>query len=473
MTMRFTTKAIALALTVAASTPVWAQSSDPFQDPNFATSYEALSEVIALVDARNYDAAFEMVAPIAEAGDPVAQNLLGEIFRDRPQDADNRAPALKMFLRAAAQEYGKGYFNAAQLWLDAAPGVRYDPVAAMSAFEAGAALGYQPAHEELVWHLFNGVDEVYDAAKGIAFAKSGVEAFPNSAPLLVQLGDSYYYGLGQPEDHAASLPLYERAARLGDMYAQYRAGFQYYNGLGTELNDTNARLLFEQAAAQEDGKSYGMLAQIHYRGYGVPVDHDRAIAYAMKGDDLGSSRAAFYLGESYRYGRGSEVEPDLARSAYTRAHDRGWTYGLMRLGDMAYFGEGEPQDFAKSFRIFEQVLAEDPDEEDAAYSIGYMLMRGEGTDVDLAAATRYIEAAVSMGHGDAMGEAIQLYGRDDRFQGPQSDVVRALAHCVHATLDGWMDELNPDSVVLRVCADVGRIATDAQRSEAKVLAGTL
>ncbi|MGJ8610580.1 MAG: tetratricopeptide repeat protein [Octadecabacter sp.] len=451
---------------------VAAQHNDAPTDPAFAAAYAEVGDARSLVLENNYDAARAIVAPLAEAGNPVAQNLLGIILEHADDDSASFLPALDAYAQAMAQGYGKAFYNAAMIYGDGGVDVPVDLPKMMQTYRDGADIGYAPAHEEWVWHLLFGDDAIADHAAGFVQALAGVERYPESARLRTLLADAYYYGLGTPQDYVAALDQYVIAADLGDENGQFSAGFQYFYGEGTPVDDTRARIYFEQAADQDYGWAYGYLAHIYFVGYSVTPDYDRAFAYAQLGDGRDDGQAAYFLGEAYRTGEGTAQDLAAAQAAFVRSRDAGYAWALLKLGDMAYFGQGEPENFAKAFDLFEQAIVADPNAEDGYYSLGYMVMYGEGVDADYGRAAQLLEQAIALGHIDAVIEAIFLYGSRD-FAGSHSDTLRAHALCLHSMDAGYLTGVGDEQDIMAICTDVETTLTDAQKLQARMMADAL
>lgn len=88
---------------------------------------------------------------------------------------------------------------------------------------------------------------------------------------------SYEHGEGVARDPARAVALYCKAARLGDIEAQYNLGWMYANGRGVARDDATAAHFFALAAKQGDRLSQRLLRQVG-EPQGEPpaclVDHD-------------------------------------------------------------------------------------------------------------------------------------------------------------------------------------------------------
>lgn len=80
---------------------------------------------------------------------------------------------------------------------------------------------------------------------------------------------SYYYKRGQQaykrQDYHQSFVNTLRAAKMGDIQAQYATGYMYFYGIGTRQSDYLAAVWFKSAADVGDPKAIAALKQIRAR----------------------------------------------------------------------------------------------------------------------------------------------------------------------------------------------------------------
>ncbi len=518
---------LALFLTSALIVPAWGQiaPADPLVvieadsiPGDFTAAMEEAAEGRALFIAGNHAEALEMLRPLADAGNPVAQNILGIALTDLngaygPYDA---AEGFRYLLAAGAQNFGPAMHNLGDSYEEEHDGIAPDPEQAFRWYLAAAELGYVRAYYNVGYGLVNGYGVAQDLAAGrvwldraldgderaealtllgdLAYYGEGQEAdlaqalalyleaaglghaeaayyagyqyywgegtdqdWTAAAPFLEQalaggeragalnlLGNMAYHGEGREVDFAEAFAFYLEAAGLGDADAAFRAAYQYLHGEGTEVDEAAALPLLEQAVAGDVPEAFSFLAELHAEAVVPGTDPSRALALAMHGDDLGDGYAAIVLGRFHRHGVEGHVpvDPDAARSAYLRGVERGQAGALRSLGLMAYHGEGEPVDHARAYDYFRQAVEMAPDYGAALYALSYMEMRGEGTPRDLAAATAHIEAALAVGEDSALVAGVILFG-SPTHAGPQSDPVRAFAHCIASEAVDWLEGQDP------------------------------
>lgn len=445
--MRFPFSAVlALVLSVPLAAPLLAQEPvDPLtpieadQIPgDFAAAMAEAAQARAQFLAGDHAAALEALRPMADAGNPVAQNLVGIALTELnaaygPYDRD----AGFAYLRAAAeQDFGPAMHNLADTFEEDHGDLAPNPEEAFRWYLAAAELGYPYAFYDAGHALVNGNGVVADVAAGRAWIERALDG-PERMHALEMLGDLAYYGEGQDEDLAQALDYYLQSAEAGSAQAAFNAAYQYYWGEGTSLDDAAAIPLLELAVAGDVLEAYGYLALLLRQDAGDhPADPVRARAVAMVGDDLGNGFASAVLGDFHRMGVGGEVDFALARAAYLRGQERGDVDAVYQLGDMAYFGRGEAVDYARALEFYHAALEILPEHGDSLYSIAYMQMRGEGTEVDIASATEFLERSIAHRHWYSMLEAVELFGAP-AFAGPQTDAVRARAHCLYLVANGW------------------------------------
>lgn len=523
--MRSATRALlALVLTTALTAPGFAQDQVQPVDPlvvidledipgDFAAARAQADEGRTLFLNGDHAAALDILRPLADAGNPVAQNIMGVALTDAngaygPYDA---AAGFAFLQAAAEQDFGPAMHNLADTYEEEHEGFSPDFERSFQWYLAAAELGYVRAYFNVGYGLVNGYGTAQDFAEGrlwleralegderaaalsllgdLAYYGEGQEADAAqalalyleaaglghaeaayyaayqyfwgegteqdriaAAPLLEQalagneragalnlLGDLAYYGDGQEVDHSRALALYLEAAGLGQAEAAYAAAYQYLHGEGTEVDEVAAFALLDQAVTANVPEAFAFLAELHADGVVPGADPSRALALAMRGDELDDGWAAAVLGRLYRQGVPGHVDVDFeaARAAYARGAERGQSGALWVLGRMAYFGEGEAVDHARAYDYFRQAVDMAPDYGTALYAMAYMEMRGEGTPRDLAAATAHLVAALAAGDEAAMVAGVILFG-SPTYEGPQSDPVRAFAHCIGSEAAGWL-----------------------------------
>jgi TPR repeat protein len=159
-----------------------------------------------------FAAALEALRPIADAGDPEAQNAVGEMLTDGKAGVDiNVGEAVAWFRKAAIQGYGAGQVNLG-LMLEHGQGIAQN--------EAEASRWYR---------------------------RAALEGFAEGQHNLARL---YETGKGLPLDLGQAVFWYAKAVNQHFAPSQFAFGVMHRDGIGVSRNAAEAIRLFRRAAAQ-------------------------------------------------------------------------------------------------------------------------------------------------------------------------------------------------------------------------------
>ncbi|SMX48337.1 tetratricopeptide repeat protein [Maliponia aquimaris] len=214
----------------------------------------------AWLDGR-YDGIWAVVRAEAEAGSPVAQNMLGVGLTEQDGGqgiAYDPAAGLMWYQRAADQGFARAVFNMALFWQNDHAGHGLDYARARALAEQAVAMGYPEA-----WNI---------------------------------LGDLHHHGRGVPEDKAEALAMYRKGADAGTFNGLREVGYAYYHGHGVTPDVDLARLYLERAVAAGDRKSIPDLAWLYEGNDGVAQDLLKSWLLYRLGVERGVARAAYELG---------------------------------------------------------------------------------------------------------------------------------------------------------------------------------
>lgn len=175
------------------------------------TSQETDEAITALYDSGDYSAAFQKAQAAADAGDAKGHEWLGYFYEDGVGVEANLAKAIHHY-RVAIADGGQSY---AQWRL----GVLIDQGKAEGTLEE-------------------------------AFGLFELSAKQGQTEAMVSLGVMHATGRGTPQDFAACLESYMRAARAGESHGVRGVGVLFYLGQGVEKDTYEAAAWFAVAAAQ-------------------------------------------------------------------------------------------------------------------------------------------------------------------------------------------------------------------------------
>ena len=203
--------------------------------------------------AGDHQAALDILTPLAEAGDPVAQNVLGAIYEDGIAVDRDLAATRAWWEKSAAQGYDKAIYNLGWLLQNQADGYPNDPEAALPWIEKAMEIGYP--------HGFSLRAELHEAGRGGPVDEAAAaEAWETAAEMGVtdamnHIGKMYINGQGVPEDMASALYWFHEAAWAGDAVGLSNLGAMYENGYGVGQDTIAAMMLYEGAARRGSARA--------------------------------------------------------------------------------------------------------------------------------------------------------------------------------------------------------------------------
>jgi TPR repeat protein len=214
---------------------------------------DKLEEGRAAIGAGNYAKAHELLAPLAEVGDAVAQNAMGVLYVQGWGVVADPERAVDFFQRSAEQGNIKGSMNLAD------------------AYRTG-----------------NGVKQNCAMARDLLapIARDGL------AKAQVVLGSIYDNGCsGFPSDPKKAFQWYAAAAAQEDPYGLGNVGAMYALGLGVEQDYSEAKKHYSEAAELGNSKAAYNLGRMYELGEGMPPDPDQAKQWYRKAVSMGEAEA--------------------------------------------------------------------------------------------------------------------------------------------------------------------------------------
>ena len=193
----------------------------------------------------------------AEAGDPAAQCLLGELYATGSIVPQDYGKAVEWFRRAAAQGLADGEF-ALGLMYRHGRGVRQDEAEAARWYRRAAEQGHGEAQVNLGVLYEAGLGVRQDYLEAARWYRKALEcgSAPSRDAAAVHLGVLNAEGLGVERDDAAAVEMFKQAAAAGEPSGQFNLALMYRNGRGTAKNDVQAYkwLLLSGALTPEDAR---------------------------------------------------------------------------------------------------------------------------------------------------------------------------------------------------------------------------
>lgn len=123
------------------------------------------------------------------------------------------------------------------------------------------------------------------------------------------------------------VPLYKKAASLGDVYALYRLGVIYTGGQIEDADSEKALHYLTAAAEKGYAEAYLQLALLYKRGRIVSKDYGKYVSYLFDAVEAGSVEALKELSDAYFLGMGVDVnfyEANRIKHCYMQANAEEW-----------------------------------------------------------------------------------------------------------------------------------------------------
>lgn len=203
--------------------------------------------------------AFSLALERAEAGDAVAQTLLGVLLSRGLGVKQDLAAAADWFRLAGEAGDVEALYALGQLYLDGR-GVEGDTAAAARHFRVAADGDHSGAAREIGYLLLAGEGVEQNAMLGAAYLSRAARLGDMDAQYT--LGSLYIEGVGVAGDEAQAARWFSAAARNGHVGAQVEYAILLYNGRGIAKNETEAALWFGRAAEADNPIAQLRLAKL-------------------------------------------------------------------------------------------------------------------------------------------------------------------------------------------------------------------
>ena len=171
------------------------------------------------IQKQDFDSAVKILIPLAEEGQPDAQNSLAFIYLKQNK-----------------------VFDAKQWW------------------EKAANQNHPEAQNNIGTIYLQGIGVDYDYEKARQYLEKAAEQ--NSILAMNNLGMMYMHGTGVETDYARAKEYLSKSADQGSALAQYNLAMIYLNGLGEAVNKEQAKKYLQMAANQGDEEAQQRLKSL-------------------------------------------------------------------------------------------------------------------------------------------------------------------------------------------------------------------
>lgn len=214
----------------------------------FGSAHADLQEGRTAYAAQDWRTAYREFLPLAKAGDPEAQYIIGMLYTQGHGVWRNNTQAAQWLQLSASQGRAEAQEALGRLYHDGT-GVPKDPAQAQQLFEAAAKQGLAAAQYDLGVLYAAGDGMSQDMQQAARWFESAAQQ--NFAAAQFNLGLLYQSGQGVKRDEREARRLYQAAAEQGYAAAQSNLGALYEDGSGgVPKNLVVAYALYDLAAAQ-------------------------------------------------------------------------------------------------------------------------------------------------------------------------------------------------------------------------------
>jgi TPR repeat protein/serine/threonine protein kinase len=287
-----------------ASTPVAGMRRSP--TPSVSEWMFEAQRYLAIMDFAN---ALPLLQKGADAGDPIAMESLGVLYR-------------------------------------AGKGVAQDYTQAREWFEKAAEEGNPAALTNLGELYGNGYGVPRQYAKAFECSREGAEA--GNVIGMTNFGLLLKNPPKGSEDDEKAHQWFQKAADIGDPVAMSNLGLLYEQGEGVGRDYTKARECYQKVANAGDAIAMTLLGSLYENGKGIGRDDAKAREWYQKAADAGYANAANDVGLLYEHGNGVSRDDAKAREWYQKAADGGYVIAMINLALLYEEGKGGARDEVKA-----------------------------------------------------------------------------------------------------------------------------
>ncbi|RHZ65920.1 hypothetical protein Glove_310g13 [Diversispora epigaea] len=356
---------------------------------------------------------FQWYLKLAEAGNHIEQNNLGNCYRNGIGTTKDEEKAFLWYLKSAEGEDHEGQYNLgncyrngigttkdeekAFLWyLKSAEGgnhggqnslgecycygigVREDGEKAFQWYLKSAEGGNNSGQVNLGYCNQYGIGTTKDKEKAFQWYLKSAEGGNHEGQNI--LGYCYQNGIGTTEDEEKAFQWYLKSAEAGSHMMQYSLGCCYKYGIGTIKDEEKAFLCYLKSAEGGNHEGQNILGYCYQHGIGTMKDEEKAFQWYLKSAEGGNHGGQNSLGECYCYGIGVREDGEKAFQWYLKSAEGGNNSGQVNLGYCNQYGIGTTKDKEKAFQWY--LKSAKGGNHEGQNILGYCYQNGIGTTED-------------------------------------------------------------------------------------------
>ena len=314
---------------------------------------------------------------------------------------DNGKAAL-WFQKACTKNHKYALYSLAGLY-HRGQRVTQNLVEAFRLYERSALKDFPYAHYELAKMLQKGEGTQRNSIRAEAHMEKAFEGFcsleekSRDDKLQNRLGWMLLTGTGTKMDEALAREYFEKAARLGNLHAQFQLAKLYLSDQEADpYQIQDAIRWLEQSAGDGNTAAQYTLAKVYRDGLHVEKDIHKAIVLFQKAAEQEHDYAAYALGKLFLDGVESPKDIEAALYWLTYAADLNNSHAQYRLGKLYLEEEGIPKNAEAALRWL--TASSEQGNQFAQYTLGKLYLLGKEVSKDKDKARCFFTAAAAQGN---------------------------------------------------------------------------
>lgn len=270
------------------------------------------------------------------------------------------------------------------------------------------------------FYYFNGFYVLQDKAAAVRWYRKAARKGNIYAQYC--LGNAYFDGDGVQQDPSEAIKLYKNSAKRGCVFAQYNLACCYADGEGVKKDNVEAVKWYKKAAEQGYAEAQYNLACCYADGEGVKVDKTEAVEWCKKAAERGLSEAQFNLGNCYRNGDGVNEDRVEAINWYMRAAEQGCVDAQFVLGNCYRLGDMVKEDKFEAMKWYRKAAEQGLPK--AQYNLALCYYYGDGIKEDKAESVKWLKKAAEQKIPEAQDTLGDCYSKGDGIAEDKTEAVK-------------------------------------------------
>jgi TPR repeat protein len=210
------------------------------------------------------------------------------------------------------------------------------------------------------------------------------------------LGYFNYHGIGIDINEQNAFKLYQKAAELENLLAQFDLSYIY---ICVKKDYDKAFKISEKLCKKKYPCGINRLGYCYEKGIGTEIDNQKTFELYKMAAELGNANGINNLGYCYEKGIGTEINEQKAFELYHKVADLGESFGINHLGNCYFNGIGTLANMQMAFELYQKAANLKYDV--AQYNLALMYENGYGTEKNIDNAIYWYKKSAKQGYEHA------------------------------------------------------------------------